>query len=125
MQTSKSPIILAVTIIAVGTGWLMTALDYAPGINWVWTLCLAAIGLLTFVGSGGLDKVSLVVGPFFLAASLLSILRQQKLLAAEVELPILVIVLGVLLLVAQLPVVPLPKWYGPEAKPEDRKKGKA
>lgn len=100
----------------------MTALDYAPGINWVWTLCLAAVGILSFVLSGGFDKVNLVIGPLFLLASLLSILRQQKVLAIEIELPVLVLALGVLLLVAQLPVVPLPGWFGSPRKSESGSK---
>ena len=113
MQVSKGPIILAVAIIAVGVGWLMTALNKSSGMNWIWTLGLIAVGILTFVASGGFDKVSLILGPFFLLAGALSVLRQQDLLKAEIEAPILVTAIGVLILAVQIPAVPLPKWYGP------------
>ncbi|MGI8979910.1 MAG: hypothetical protein ACR2FY_11855 [Pirellulaceae bacterium] len=121
MQVSKGPIVLAVAIIAVGAGWLMTELNQASGMNWVWTLGLFAVGILTFLVSGGFDKVSLVVGPFFILAGAMSILRQRDVIAPALEAPILVTAVGVLLLAVQWPAVPLPKWYGPVPK-ADRKK---
>src|SRR5262249_24490709 len=71
----QAPLVIPILIIIVGVGWLLTAQGFGPGINWVWTLGLAAIGILTFLLSG-FDKVSVVVGPFFLVSSLLSVLRQ-------------------------------------------------
>lgn len=108
------PTILAILIITVGVGWLLSAQGIGPGINWVWTLGLGIVGVLTFVISGGLDKVSVIVGPFFLAGSLLSILRQTGELSVNLEVPILVILLGTLLLLAQLPRIPPPAWLAAE-----------
>ncbi len=54
-----------------------------------------------------------MIGPFFLVGSLLSVLRQTEQLSIDIELPILVILIGVLIIIAQLRVVPLPKWFGP------------
>lgn len=105
-------LLLPAMLIIVGSGQLLTTLGVAPGIDWVWTLGLAAIGVLA-VTWGGLDKVSVVVGPFFIAASLLSILRQTGRLPVDVEVPILVILAGVLLLLARLPMVPPPDWIQP------------
>jgi hypothetical protein len=121
MQVSKGPIILAVAIIAVGGGWLITALNKSNDMNWVWTLALAAVGILTFVVSGGFDKVSLVVGPFFIIAGAMSILRQRNFIAPNIEAPILVTAVGVFLLAVQWPAVPLPKWYGPLPKADGKK----
>ncbi len=44
----RGPLILAILIITVGVGWLLTARGYAPGINWIWTLGLGVIGVLTY-----------------------------------------------------------------------------
>jgi hypothetical protein len=110
-----------VLVIAVGIGWLLTALGYAPAINWVWTIGLAVAGILT-IALSGLDKVSVVIGPFFLLASVLSVFRQTGGLAVNVEVPVLVISVGVFLLIAQLPIVPPPGWMRPLPTPsvEDR-----
>ena len=109
----KGPLVVALLIITVGVGWLLTAMGYGPGINWVWTLGLGVIGILIFVISGGLDKLSIVLGPFFLVSSFLSILRQVGKLPFDTEVPVLVILIGVLLLVAQMKVIPTPKWLSP------------
>ncbi|MBC8116203.1 MAG: hypothetical protein H7062_17590 [Candidatus Saccharimonas sp.] len=112
-KSSKGLVVLSLLIITVGVGWLLTTLAVAPGINWVLTLSLGMIGVLAFVVSGGVDKVSVIIGPFFLIGSVLSLLHQAKLLSLDVEIPIYVIAVGVLMLVAQLPVIPLPSWYIP------------
>ena len=108
---SRAPLVIPILIIVVGVGWLLTAQGFGAGINWVWTLGLGIIGILTFVLSKGFDKVSVVIGPFFLLASLLSVLRQTSQLSLEIEVPVLVIGIGALLLVAQLPAVPKPGWF--------------
>jgi hypothetical protein len=119
---SRAPLVIPVLIIALGVGWLFTAQGFAPDINWIWILGLGAIGILTFVLSKGIDKVSVVVGPFFLLASLLSILRQTGNISLEIEVPVLVISVGVLMLAAQLPAIPKPDWYlgSPAAGEEPR-----
>jgi hypothetical protein len=111
MGTSRSPLILALLIITVGIGWLLSSLGIAPHIDWIWTLALGIVGLLVFVVSGGIDKLSIVIGPFFLISSVLSILRQTGRLTVNIEVPLLVIVTGVLLLVAQWKRIPMPRWF--------------
>lgn len=109
MKPDKKTLVLPILLIAVGVGWLLTTLGVVPGVDWVWTFGLAAFGLLTFA-VGGLDKVTVVIGPFFILASCLSILRQTDRLHIDVEVPILVIIAGVLLLAARAPAIPAPKW---------------
>jgi hypothetical protein len=109
----KGRIALSLLIVALGIGWLLTAQGVLPEINWVWTLALGAMGVLVFVVSGGIDKVSVVVGPFFLVSSVLSILRQTERLHTSTEMPLLVISVGVLLLLAQVPAIPPPGWLKP------------
>lgn len=109
-MSPKGVVVLAVLIIAVGAGWLMSSLGLFPQINWVWTFGLAAAGVLTFALSRGIDKFSVIVGPFFLVSSLLSIFRQQGRIPLDVEVPILVITFGILLLIAQSRVILMPSW---------------
>jgi hypothetical protein len=116
---SRAPVIIPILIIVVGVGWLLTAQGFGPGINWVWTLGLGVIGILTFVVSKGLDKVSVVIGPFFLMASLLSVLRQTNQVSLDIEVPVLVISIGALLLIAQVPAIPKPDWYVAQPPPAD------
>jgi uncharacterized membrane protein len=114
-KPDKKSLVLPILLITVGTGWLLTTLGVAPGVDWVWTLGLAIIGLMTFV-VGGFDKVTAVVGPFLIMASCLSLLRQTGRLHVDVEVPILVIIAGALVLVARVPAIPIPKWMIQDSK---------
>jgi hypothetical protein len=96
-------------LITLGVGWLLTTLNVMPQIDWVWTLLVGLVGVLTFA-LGGIDKVTVVVGPFFILASILSVLRQTGQLTIEVEIPLLVIAAGVLMLVARMNAIPPPSW---------------
>ncbi|WP_148075557.1 hypothetical protein [Bythopirellula goksoeyrii] len=117
-MTDKKTLLFPILLITVGTGWLLTTLGVAPGIDWVWTLGLAVVGLLTFV-VGGIDKVTVVIGPFLILASCLSILRQTGRLHFDIEVPILVIITGILVLVARMPSIPLPKWIIQESNSKE------
>ena len=109
MTPDKKALVLPVLVITVGIGWLLSTLGIVPDIDWVWTLGLAIVGFLSFIVAG-FDKVTFVTGPFFIITSCLSVLRQTDRIAIDVEVPILVIVAGVLLLVALHPAIPIPKW---------------
>jgi len=109
MKPDKKTLLLPILLIAIGIGWLLSTLGIAPKIDWIWTLGLAATGVLAFA-IGGFDKATIVIGPFFLAASLLSVLRQTERITLELEVPILIILVGVLLLVARMRIIPSPQW---------------
>lgn len=109
MPNRKSSIAAPILIITVGAGWLLTTQDVIPGVNWVWVLGLAVVGVLILV-AGGLDKVTAVVGPFLIIATLFSLLRQTGRISIDTEVPSLVIAAGVLMLVARLLPLPAPKW---------------
>jgi hypothetical protein len=109
MKSDKKTLLLPILLITIGVGWLLGTLGIAPTIDWVWTLGLAAAGVLTFA-VGGFDKATIVIGPFFLISSGLSVLRQTGRLSLDVEVPILVILVGFLLLIARSPSIPGPKW---------------
>lgn len=112
-MNDQKTIILPILLITVGTGWLLTTLGIAPDINWVWTLGIAICGVATFVACG-FDKFSFVVGTFFVVTSLLSVVRQSGRLSFDNEVPILVIVLGLLMLVARSSAIPVPTWIDQE-----------
>ena len=106
MPRTLLPSILVTTF---GVGWLISALGVSPQINWIWTLGLAVIGLLTLAYQG-LNKFSVIVGPGFIVASLFSMLRQLGYLTLEVEAPMLVVFTGILMSVAHFSVFQKPAW---------------
>lgn len=118
-MADKSTLILPILLITIGAGWLLTSLGLMPGIDWIWTMLLAAVGVLT-LALGGINKATVTIGPFFIIASFLSILRQNGKIELNVELPILVIVTGVCLLVSRSPRIPLPAW-AKEPRPAEKR----
>ena len=115
MNSDTKMLLLPILLITIGVGWLLSTLGIVPSIDWVWTLGLAVVGLLTFV-FGGIDKVTVVIGPFFIIASCLSILRQTNRLDLDIEIPILVILVGILLLIARTSAVPAPQWISQDPR---------
>lgn len=107
-QKAKT-LVVPLLIIAIGVGWLLNAIGVIADINWIWTIGLAAVGLLTLFGDG-LNKVSVVIGPFFVVASFLSLLRQTGRMSPNVEVPWLVIAFGSFLLISHLSRLPAPDW---------------
>ena len=69
---------------------------------------------------GGVNKLSMVVGPWLLVASISSLLRETGRLRVAHEVPILTVALGILLLLAELCRLPLPRWI----REEDSEDGK-
>ena len=83
-------------IVLLGLGWLLDSLGVIPDVSMIWVLGLAGMGVL-ILATSGITRESIVIGPFFLAAAVTSTLRQLGSIQLEVELPILIIVLGVLI----------------------------
>jgi len=90
-----------ILIIAVGVTWLLNLLEILPGVDWIWIGGLALAGILT-LAVGGINKLTVVIGPFLLFACFCSLLRQQGKMPLDWEVPILTIVLGVLMFLVQL-----------------------
>ena len=114
-------LIVPVFTILVGIAWLLNVMGVMPGVDWVWTLGLATAGILSLV-AGGLNKITVVTGPFLLVASVCSLLRQTQRLALDYEIPVLVIVLGILMLISQLSNLPVPESLRAE-NPKDEHPG--
>ena len=112
MIRSRQPLILAIWLIVLGAGWLLNNLQIIPGVNWIWTLGLGIVGIVVVV-AGGINKVTVIIGPFLVIASVLSYLRQSGKLDVAYELPGLTALLGVLILVAHVRTVLPPPWLQP------------
>ena len=95
----------------IGVGWLATELEIVPGVNWAWIAGLGVLGILLPVVAG-LDKTTVVAGPFLIICSLFSLLRQLDWIAQAVEVPALVTAFGLCMLLPFVLKVPRPHWYG-------------
>ena len=109
MKTRLQSIVISLVTIALGTAWLLNTLDIIPGVNWIWTVGLGLAGVL-LLAMGGVNRLTIVTGPFLLVASVFSVLRQTGRLHVDQEVPSLVIVLGVLMLISQVAPLPNPNW---------------
>jgi hypothetical protein len=104
MSGSKARFVVPILVVTLGVAWLLNVLKVIPGVDWIWTGGMAVIGILT-LAFGGINKLTVVLGPFLLAGAVCSFLRQRETLDINKEIPLLVIVLGCLLILAQ--VLPL------------------
>jgi hypothetical protein len=100
---------IPILITALGVAWLLTAMGVLPTVSWPWTIGLALAGVFFFVYLG-FNKATFVAGTFFILASLFSLLRQTGKISVNIEVPLLVICLGVLLVLAQVLPIPRPAW---------------
>jgi purine-cytosine permease-like protein len=117
MNRKHKPVLVAVCLIALGTAWLLNNIGVMPGVNWIWTLGLAAVAVV-IVGASGVDKVTVVIVPLLILASIASVLRQTGRISAKYEVPGLVIAAGILILVSYLAPVPPPAWLAEGAGEE-------
>ena len=110
MKRLGAQYVIPVLIIVVGVGWLLNLKGVMPRIDWIWTSGMAAAGILT-LAAGGIDKLTMVVGPLLLLCSGCSLLRQLDKISAEMEVPIIVIALGVLMVIAYAFKFPSPTLF--------------
>ena len=104
----KAKLVTPILTILVGAAWLLNTLNIIPGVDWLWTVGLAAVGIIS-IAVGGLNKLTVVIGPFLVVAAIFSIMRQTGKISLDHEVPILVIVLGILMLISQLSKLPTPE----------------
>ena len=106
---SRKCLIPALLLITVGTGWLLSTNEVIPGVDWIWVLGLAVTGFLVLF-IGGIDKLTVVLGPFLMISTIFSLLRQTGRISADVEVPCLLIVGGVLALISYFLPLAAPDW---------------
>ena len=96
-----------IVLVLVGVITLLGQYGIMPSINQIWTIGLAAAGVLTFL-LNGYNKSSFVFGTFLILSSGMSILRTQELTDIAKEIPILFIALGTLMLISRSNAIPPP-----------------
>ncbi|MBU1106838.1 MAG: hypothetical protein KKB51_09245 [Candidatus Riflebacteria bacterium] len=115
----SNKLIVPILTIVVGVTWLLNVMGIMPGVDWVWTVGLAAAGILS-IAIGGLNKITVVTGPFLITGSVCSLLRQTGRLPVNYEIPILIIVLGILMFISQLSRLPLPESFREEDEKSEK-----
>jgi hypothetical protein len=105
----NTKLLVPVTLILVGAGWLLSAAGVLPGMHWVWPALLIFAGVW-LMASSGIDRFTFVVGPWLIVAAVCSLVRQRGMIDIKLEAPILVIALGVLMLLARTLNIRSPKW---------------
>lgn len=115
MKSSFHFFIISLITIALGFGWLMNMFPGVPNAHWVWTLGMGLAGLL-IIALCGVNKLTMVTGPFLIVAAVFTILRQSGKVGWHQEMPALMIALGALMLLSVLAPVPAPGWAGEQSK---------
>jgi hypothetical protein len=115
---SKLGLVIPLAMVAIGGGALLTTLKIMPGFDWVLPISLAMVGI-AFPLSIGFDKVTFVACMVFLAIAVMSVMRQLSIISTSVEIPGLVIWIGIVLLVARMPVIPNPTWMENPQNPKE------
>ena len=94
---------------------MLDVLGVTPPLGMVWIAGMTGIGIAIFA-SRGFNKESFPWGGFFFAAAVCSLLRQLDVLEFKIELPLLLIILGVLLGINQTSVIPAKQTPPPLSK---------
>ena len=96
---------IPVTLIAVGLGWLLWELRLFPDVDWIISLGFIAAGIAV-MAIDGINKNSVVIGPFLVGIGVAWFLHDRYYLPWRVEIPGLLVLLGLLMLVARSPRIP-------------------
>jgi hypothetical protein len=96
---------LPVTLIIVGSAWLLWYYRLFPDVDWIIAAGMAAGGVAILL-LDGITKKSLVSGPFLIASGIAWALHDRWRVTWTVLIPTLLIVLGVLMLIARRPSIP-------------------
>ena len=104
-------------IVVFGLGWLLERLNILSSFELFWTIGLAAAGIYLLAVSG-FNRDTFLPAVFLLICSLFSFLRSINFLRLTVELPVLVIIFGILMAIRNSGVIPEAK--KPEPKTESK-----
>jgi hypothetical protein len=96
---------LPVTLIIVGSAWLLWYFRLFPDIDWIIAAGLVAGGV-AILFLDGITKKSIVAGPFLIAGGISWTLHDRWRMPWTVLIPTLLILLGVLMLIARRPNIP-------------------
>jgi uncharacterized membrane protein YhhN len=96
---------LPITLIIVGSAWLLWYFRLFPDIDWIIAAGLVAGGV-AILFLDGITKKSVVAGPFLIAGGISWALHDRWRVSWTALVPALLIVLGVLMLFARRPNIP-------------------
>jgi hypothetical protein len=96
---------LPVALIVVGLGWLLWEVRLFPDLDWIIALGFVIGGVLVLV-LDGINKNSVVIGPFLVGIGIAWFLHDRYGLLWRIVVPALLVWLGLLMLVARSPRVP-------------------
>ena len=96
---------LPITLIVVGVIGLIWYFRWFPDIDWIIALGFA-VGGIAVLAIDGINKNSIVTGPFLIVIGIAWGLRDQYRVSWSLIIPTLLVVLGVLMLIARNPSIP-------------------
>jgi hypothetical protein len=96
---------LPITLIVVGIIGLVWYFRWLPDIDWIISLGFIAGGVAVLV-IDGINKNSIVTGPFLIAVGIAWALRDRYRVSWSLIIPALLVLLGALMLLARNPKVP-------------------
>lgn len=96
---------LPITLIIVGSAWLLWYFRLFPDIDWIIAAGLVAGGV-AILFLDGITKKSIVSGPFLIASGIAWAVHDRWHVKWVVLVPALLIILGVLMLIARRPNIP-------------------
>ena len=97
--------LIPIIIILFGVSWLLAEYNLVDVSQTLWTGGLFISGCALLMAKG-FNKESFVPGSFLLICAIFSILRAANLITIEKEMPILVIIIGVLLIFNRTALIP-------------------
>ena len=103
---------LPITLIVVGVIWLAWYFGWFPDVDWVIAIGLAAGGVAV-LAFDGFTKSSVVIGPFMITAGIAWLIHDQYRISWKVLVATMMIVLGVLMLIARNPRIPVRRGQPP------------
>ena len=118
MHQERMKFVAPIAVVLLGISWLLDTWDVVAGVNWILTVGLVTAGVGVLV-VGGIDKLTVVVGPFLIAVSVCRFLVRIGSLGECVERPAYVIILGCLLLLVQVARIPTPSIFKRECWDDD------
>ncbi len=115
-QKKSGGVWLPIALIVIGSGWLMHRLDVFPSVNWIVILALLFAGIAVLLLEG-VNKSTVVIGPMLIAGGVTTFLQQHYDFSRSIQIPLLLILCGVLMLVSRSPrIAPAPPkpWEKPQ-----------
>ncbi|WP_051259118.1 hypothetical protein [Chitinibacter tainanensis] len=104
-QGKPGSILWPLALIVIGAGWLLHRLDVLPSVSWIIILGLITAGVAVLLLEG-LNKSSIVLGPMLIAGGVTTFAQQYLQLARNVQVPLLLILCGLLMLLARSHKIP-------------------